>query len=470
VEYRIEKDTLGEVKVPKDAYYGAQTQRAVENFKASTLRLPPSFIKAQAIIKHAAAQSNMAAESLDKNIGQALVNAADEVISGKFDNQFVVDTFQAGAGTSQNMNINEVLANRAEELLGGNPGEYKKVHPNDHANMSQSTNDTIHTAIHIAAYTEFQKQLLPAILKLEKSFDKKAIEFDDIVKSGRTHLQDAVPIRLGQEFYAYAGMIKHAREKIESASDSLLDLGIGGTAVGTGVNTPPKYRQNAVKYINEITGYSFRNAPNMFEAMQSFGAVVELSGALRVLNTALLKIANDLRLLSSGPQTGLAEIKLPAVQPGSSIMPGKVNPVLPEMLNMVCFHALGNDFAILQASQAGQLELNVMMPVIGYNILQEIEILAGGINSFTSRCLEGITADEQRCRYYAERSPALATALNTHIGYVKAAELAKESLKSNKSVMELAISMNIMDIDKLEKILDIRSLTDNPFESDEINE
>ena len=469
MNYRIEKDTLGDVKVPAEAYYGAQTRRAVDNFKASTLRLPPSFVKAQAIIKRAAALSNMDAGYLDKEIGNALVSAADEVLNGKFDNQFVVDTFQAGAGTSQNMNINEVLANRAEELLGGKLGEYSKVHPNDHANMSQSTNDTIHAAIHISAYSEYQKRFLSALINLEKSFDKKAVEFDKIVKSGRTHMQDAVPIRLGQEFSAYAGMVKHAREKMATAFDSLLDLGIGGTAVGTGVNTPPGYRKNMVKYINETTGFSFRNSSNMFEAMQSFGIVVEVSGALRILSTALLKIANDLRLLSSGPQTGLAEIRLPAVQPGSSIMPGKVNPVLPEMLNMVCFHALGNDFAIVQASQAGQLELNVMMPVIGYNLLQQIEILAGGMESFNKKCLEGITADEEQCRYYAERSPALATALNTHIGYVKAAELAKEALSKNKSVKELAISKKLMDIDKLEKILDISTLTENPFESDEIN-
>jgi len=466
VEDRIEKDTLGEVIVPKDAYYGAQTQRAVENFKVCSLRLPASFIKAQAIIKRAAALSNMTAGRLDRKIGQALVKASDEILKGKFSDQFVVDLFQAGAGTSQNMNINEVLANRAEELLGGKLGEYKKVHPNDHVNMSQSTNDTIHTAIHIAAYTELHKQLLPAVSGLEESLGKKAREFVGIIKSGRTHLQDAVPIRLGQEFEAYTGMIKHAREKIEKASDSLLDLCIGGTAVGTGLNRPPGYRRNVIANINDSTGYLFRSAPNMFEAMQSFGAVVEVAGALRLLITALLKIADDLRLLSSGPLTGLAEITLPPVQPGSSIMPGKVNPVLPEMINMVCFHALGNDSAIVHASQAGQLELNVMMPVIGYNFLQEVEILTGGIASLNNRCLINITADAERCRYYAERSPALATALNPHIGYTRAAELAKEAVKNNRSIRELAISKKVMDIDKLEKILDIDSMTANPDESE----
>ena len=469
MEYRIEKDTMGEVKVPQNAYYGAQTQRAVENFQVSSLRLPFSFIKSQAIIKRAAALANMSAGVLDKNIGEALVSAADEILSGKFNDQFVVDLFQAGAGTSQNMNINEVLANRAEEILGGKIGEYKKVHPNDHANMSQSTNDTIHTAIHIAACTELHEQLLPAITGLELSLGEKAQEFDGIIKSGRTHLQDAVPISLGQEFNAYLGMINHARKSIDKSSDSLLDLAIGGTAVGTGLNTPVNYRNNVIENINKSTGYSFRSAPNMFEAMQSFGAVIEVAGALRVLITALLKIANDLRLLSSGPQTGLAEIKLPAVQPGSSIMPGKINPVLPEMLNMVCFHALGNDSAILHASQAGQLELNVMMPVIGYNLLQEIEILAGGIKSFNKRCLKDITADAERCQYYAERSPSLATALSPHIGYAQAAELAKEALKNNQSVKELALSKKIMDVDKLEKILDISSLVNNPNESGKLN-
>lgn len=466
MDYRIEKDTLGEVRVPSDAYYGAQTQRAVENFKVSQLHLPLAFVRAQAIIKRAAALANMADTRLDENIGKALISAADEVIGGKFDNQFVVDLFQAGAGTSQNMNINEVLANRAEEILGGQLGEYKKVHPNDHANMSQSTNDTIHAAIHIAAYIEIQKRLLPAISELEKILSGKSKEFKDLVKSGRTHLQDAVPITLGQEFEAYSTMIKNSQRRLAQASDILLELCIGGSAVGTGLNTGPNYRRNITNFINQKTGHDFRPAPNLFEAMQSFDAVLEVAGALRVLITGLRKIADDLRLLSSGPLTGLAEINLPAVQPGSSIMPGKVNPVLPEMLDMVCFHALGNDAAILAAAQAGQLELNVMMPIIGYNFLQEIEILAGGINSFRKKCAENISANADRCRYFAERSPAVATALAPHIGYVKAAELAKEALKKNASVLELAVSKKIMDVDKLEKILDINSLTKNPEQTD----
>jgi len=464
MKYRTEKDTLGEVQVPQEVYYGAQTQRAVENFKVSSLRLQPSFVRAQAIIKRAAAVANMASGRLDKNIGQALITAADEIISGKFADQFVVDAFQAGAGTSQNMNVNEVLANRAIEILGGDRGDYKKVHPNDHANMSQSTNDTIHVAIHISSYTEIRERLIPAVKKIEKELNKKAEEFEKIFKSGRTHLQDAVPISLGQEFGAYAAMMKSGRRRIETAADALLEICIGGTAVGTGMNTDPNYIGNSIEEINKLTGYEFQTSSNMFEAMQNLDAIVETAGALRVLITSLIKIADDFRLLSSGPQTGLGEIKLPAVQPGSSIMPGKVNPVLAEMLNMVCFHALGCDTTITRAAQAGQLELNVMMPIVAYNLLHEIEILTGGINSFTEKCVVDLAADEEKCRFYAERSPALATALSPYIGYEKAAELAKEALAKNISVKELALSKKIMDIDKLGEILEIGKMIKNPMD------
>lgn len=462
MKYRVEKDTLGEIKVPQDACYGAQTQRAVVNFKVSSLRLQPSFVRAQAIIKRAAAVANISSGRLDKKIGQALLTATDEIISGKYADQFVVDIFQAGAGTSQNMNVNEVLANRAGEILGGSKGKYDKVHPNDHANMSQSTNDTIHVAIHISSYIEIKEHLLPAMGELGKHLDKKAKEFDKIYKSGRTHLQDAVPVRLGQEFGAYAAMMKNGRRRIERAIEALLEICIGGTAVGTGLNTDPNYIKNAIDEINRLTGYKFRTPANMFEAMQNLDAVVEVVGALRVLTTSLIKIADDFRLLSSGPQTGLSEIKLPAVQPGSSIMPGKVNPVMAEMLNMVCFHALGCDMTISRSAQAGQLELNVMMPVVAYNLLHEIEILTGGINSFTERCVAGLAADEEKCRFYAERSPALATALSPYIGYERAAKLAKEALEKNISVRELAISQKIMDIEKLRGILNIEKMTKAP--------
>ncbi|MBN2562681.1 MAG: class II fumarate hydratase [Phycisphaerae bacterium] len=462
MKHRIERDTLGEVTVPHDAYYGAQTQRAVENFPVSGLLLPPAFVRAQAVIKRAAAKANMAVGSLAQDVGEALVTAAEEVMGGRFADQFVVDVFQAGAGTSQNMNINEILANRANELLGGELGAYDRVHPNDHANMAQSTNDTIHAAIHIAAVCEIRERLSPVVGCLAEALRHKAVEFDHIVKAGRTHLQDAAPVRLGQEFGAYASMVQLGQRRIEAACEGLMPLCIGGTAVGTGLNTDPGYRKNAIGQINEATGYTFTSADNLFEAMQGMDAVVETAGALRVLVTSLRKIADDLRLLASGPRTGLAEIRLPAVQPGSSIMPGKVNPVLAEMLDMVCFHCLGCDTAIVSAAQAGQLELNVMMPVIAYNLLQEIDILAGGIEAFRSRCIEGIEADEETCRASAERSLALATALNPAIGYEEAAKLAKEALARDMPIRELARANRLLDENRLDELLDVRRMTEDP--------
>ena len=462
MEYRIERDTLGQVQVPRDAYYGAQTQRAVENFPISGLRLPAAFVHAQAVVKRAATQANMAAGLLKKEIGAALVAAAEEIMAGKFIDQFVVDVFQAGAGTSQNMNINEVLANRASELLGGKRGVYDRVHPNDHANMAQSTNDTIHAAIHIAAVREIHNRLLPAVTRLGEALEDKSVEFDHVIKAGRTHLQDAAPVRLGQEFGAYARMMRLGEKRIMAACDGLKPLCIGGTAVGTGLNTDPKYRERVLSHISETTGHKFTSAENIFEAMQSMDAVVEMAGALRVLVTSLRKIADDLRLLGSGPRTGLAEIRLPAVQPGSSIMPGKVNPVMAEMLNMVCFHCLGCDAAIVSAAQAGQLELNVMMPVIAYNLFQEIDILTGGIEAFTNRCVQGIVANEETCRANAERSPALATALNPAIGYESATELAKEAIESGVSVRELARKKNLLEESELDRLLDLRRMTEDP--------
>ncbi len=462
MEYRIEKDTLGEVKVPKDAYYGAQTQRAVDNFPVSGLRLQSPFIKAQAIVKASAAKANMASGRLDKKVGEAIIKAASEVIDGGLADQFVVDVFQAGAGTSQNMNMNEVLANRGGEILGGKLGEYNLIHPNDHVNMGQSTNDTIPTAIHISAYGQTQDKLLPSVSQLGEELKNKAKVFDGIVKTGRTHLQDAVPMRLGQEFGAYGTMIALNHSRTEQASKALLQLAIGGSAVGTGLNTDPKYKKRVVSNINDLTGHSFKAAEDPFEAMQSMNAVVEFTGALRVLITALKKIADDLRLLSSGPRTGLAEIRLPAVQPGSSIMPGKVNPVLPEMLNMVCSGAIGCDAAINHAAQAGQLELNVMMPVIAYYLLQEIEILTGGIDAFAKKCVSGIEANEKVCNRYAERSPALATVLSPKIGYNKAAELAKEALEKDCLIRDLVFEKKILDEKTLKELLDIRKMTEEP--------
>jgi fumarate hydratase, class II len=460
--FRVEIDSLGEVKVPTDCYYGAQTQRAVGNFPISGIHLQPEFIRAQAIIKYAAAKANMDAGVLDTKIGEALIKAADEIIAGKLADQFVVDIFQAGAGTSQNMNINEVIANRASELMGGKRGEYKLVHPNDHVNMAQSTNDTIHVAIHIAAVMETCEKLIPAMDKLQRELTAKEKEFDRIIKCGRTHLQDAVPIRLGQEFGAYAAMIGQNRKRVLASLDGLKELAIGGTAVGTGLNAPKNYRSYAVKYINEKTGYDFRIAGNMFEAMQSFDAVVEFAGTLRTLVTALKKIADDIRLLASGPRTGLNEIQLPAVQPGSSIMPGKVNPVLAEMLNMVCSHALGNDACIVHAAQGGQLELNVMMPIIAYNLIFEIQILSGGMTAFAEKCIHGMGANEEICRRFAERSTSLATALNPIIGYQRAAKLAGQAYKEDRSVREIAKEQGLADEATLDKALDLNRMTENP--------
>ena len=459
-QYRIERDTLGEVRVPAEAYYGAQTQRALENFKVSGVHLQPSFIRAQAIIKRAAALANMDDGKLDKKISEAIIKASEEVLAGKYNDQFILDVYQAGAGTSQNMNINEVLANRANEMLGSERGTNKPVHPNDHVNMGQSTNDTIHTAIYIAAYLDIKEKLLPAVKGLREALEAKAREFDHILKTGRTHLQDAVPLRLGQEFGAYTAMIRLGYGRIETAAEGLTRLSIGGSAVGTGLNTAPNYKANVTRHISQATGYKFTVADNMFEAMQSFDSAVEVTGALRVLTTSLNKIADDFRFLSSGPRTGLAEIQLPAVQPGSSIMPGKVNPVLAEMLNMVCSQVMGCDTTIVHAAQAGQLDLNVMMPVIAYNIIFEIDILTGGIQSFTERCVKGITANEETCLAYAEKSPSVATALNPYIGYNKAAEIAKEALAKNLTVRELVRQKKILPEDKIDEVLDIRRMTE----------
>lgn len=462
MKYRLEQDTLGKVRIPGDRYYGAQTQRAVQNFPVSGLRLQPEFLRAQAMIKRAAALANMASGGLEERVGRALVKAADEVISGRHRDHFVVDVFQAGAGTSQNMNMNEVLANRACEILGSRLGDHRLVHPHDHANMSQSTNDTIHTAIHIAAFVGIHEGLLPAGRRLETELGRKAKKFGRVVKSGRTHMQDAVPLTLGQEFGAYATMVGLGCRRVETAAEALRELCIGGTAVGTGLNTGPKYKDRVVAGISQATGHEFRVASDPFEAMQSMDAVVEVTGALRVLVTSLRKISSDLILLSSGPRAGLGEIRLPAVQPGSSIMPGKVNPVLAEMLSMVCFHALGCDAAVLHSSQAGQLELNVMMPVIAYNLLQEIEILAGGIEPFTDRCVKGIEANPEVCKLNAERSPALATALSPEIGYAAAAKLAQGAVAGDVLIRDLAMKKQLLDEGTLKRLLDLRRMTEPP--------
>ena len=456
---RIEKDALGEKKIPAAAYYGVQTLRAIENFPISGLMPKKSFVDATVQIKKAAAIVNNNLGLLKPEMAGAMVSAADEILEGALREWFVVDVYQAGAGTSHHMNVNEVIANRAIELLGGEKGDYQIVHPNDHVNMGQSTNDVVPTAIRIAAIMEGQ-ELLAVLRKTELTIGKKAKEFDSIIKSGRTHLQDAVPIRLGQEIKAWEINIKKHRESISRALDSCSELGIGGTAVGTGLNSHSQYRKLMIQQLSKQVKIRFKMAGDYFEAMQSQRPVVELSGAIRNLAQDLIRIANDIRLLSSGPKTGLSEINLMPVQPGSSIMPGKVNPVIAEMLNMVCFQVIGCDTTILMAAQAGQLELNIMMPVIAYNLLHEIDILSNAVGVFDKLCIAKMAANPDRCREYAEKSMSIVTALNPVIGYSKASEIAKEYLKSNKTMKELILEKNLVSSREIEKIFDLRKMTE----------
>ncbi len=456
--HRVERDSLGEVKVPIDAYYGAQTQRAKENFPISGRRLQPQFIRAQGIVKKAAALANTKLGGLDKEIGDAISRAAQEVIEGRFNQEFVVDVYQMGAGTSQNMNANEVIANRAIELLGGKKGDYSIVHPNDHVNMAQSTNDTIHVATNIAALIGVEEELLPALESLRAALVKKQEEFRDVVKIGRTHLQDAVPLTLGQEFSGYVSALEKAINRVKRAEDALKELNIGGTAVGTGLNAPEGFSALAVEEINAITGRDFRVADNFFEMGQNTLEALELSAELRYLAVVLGKIASDIRLLSSGPRAGLGEIILPAVQPGSSIMPGKVNPSMAEMLNMVCHQVIGNDAAVASAVNGAQLELNVNMPVIAYNILDSIEILSRAVTAFTERCVKGIKANEDRCRELAEKSTALVTALSPRIGYDEAAKLAREAYARDMKIKDLVVEKGILSREEADRLLDPLSL------------
>lgn len=457
--YRTEKDALGDKKVPVQAYYGVQTQRAVENFPISGIKAKPAFIHATVHIKRAAAVVHKDLGLLDGKMADAVVKAADEILSGQWMDQFVVDIYQAGAGTSHNMNTNEVIANRANEILGGKLGEYKPIHPNDHVNMAQSTNDVIPTAIRIATLG-LMKDFLQTIDHLAQGFHEKAEAFDAIIKSGRTHLQDAVPIRLGQEFGAYAHNITRHRSLIENASKLLGEIGLGGSAVGTGLNTHPEYRKRVAKALSEKTGLPLHPAENYFETMQSLVPFSTLSGAIRNFAVDMIRIANDLRLMASGPLVGFGEIVLPAVQPGSSIMPGKVNPVMAEMLNMVMFQIIGNDTAIMMASQAGQLELNVMMPLVGYLLPQTIEIFRNSLQAFIDFCLLGIQADAERCKHFAELTPSIITALSPHIGYAKAAELFKESLKRKMGIRALVLEKGLITEEKLDKVLNLKKLTE----------
>jgi len=456
-EWRIERDTLGEVRVPAWAYYGAQTQRALENFPVSGLRQHRSFIKATAWVKLAAARVNCRLGLLEGELACAIERAAQEVVEGKWDAHFVVDPFQAGAGTSHNMNANEVIANRANELLGMPLGTYRPIHPNDHVNMAQSTNDVIPTAMRLAAL-DMHPALLAAVEECAEAFRLKGLAFGKVLKAGRTHLQDAVPLTLGQEFGAYAEALGREADRLRDASDALARLGIGGTAVGTGLNAHPRYHAEMIGELEALTGMRLRSALNLFEAMQNMADIAAYSACLRNSALTLTRIANDLRLLASGPMTGLAEISLPAVQPGSSIMPGKVNPVMAEMLNMVCFHVLGNDTCIAYCTQAGQLELNVMMPIMAYNLCQAMEILTRGLQLFTSRCVQGIEANEQMCRFWAERSLAIVTALNPYIGYAQAATVCAEALRTGRSIREVVLQRGLLPPEQLDRILDLERM------------
>lgn len=450
---RVERDSLGAKRVPASAYYGVQTSRAVENFRISSLRLQPEMIRAYALIKRAAAEANAAVGTLKPRHAAAIRRAADEVLRGRFDDQFVVDVYQAGAGTSFNMNVNEVIANRANELLGARKGTYRHLHPNDHINMAQSTNDTFPTAIRLACLMALP-DLLEALETLERSLRRKAGQFAGVVKAGRTHLQDAIPVRLGREFGAYALAIRKARRHLEMTARALHELNLGGTAVGLGTNAHPRYRALAIRGLARSLRLPLRPADDMMERTQSLGDFSRLSGSLRSYALELIRIANDLRLMNSGPNTGFGEIDLPATQPGSSIMPGKVNPVMPEMVAMVGFQVIGHDTTVAVAVQAGQLELNVMMPVVAYNLLQAMHLLTNASRTFATRCIDGITANRERCASLAARSLALVTALNPHIGYANAATIAKESLRTRRSPLELIIERRLMAPAAARRLLD----------------
>ena len=457
---RIEKDPLGELAVPADVLYGVQTLRALQNFPISGLKPLEPFVIAQVWIKKAAAMTHKETGRLDAQRADAIIAAADEVLAGQHRDMFVVDPYQAGAGTSHNMNVNEVLANRANEILGGTRGTYTPVHPNDHVNLAQSTNDTIPTNIRLAVLRQLPS-LIAAIDGLCDALSAKGHDFDHIVKAGRTHLQDAMPIRLGQEFSAYAGTLARCRKRVSEAADYLNDLGIGGSAVGTGVTVEPQYPALMNRYLKAVTGIdTLRVGADRIQLMQSMGDAAAFSASLRGIAIDLSKISSDLRLMVSGPRTGLDEIVLPAVQPGSSIMPGKINPSIPEMVNQVCFQVIGCDTTVAIAAEHGQLELNVMMPVIAHNVLLSMMILTNAITTLSQKCVQGITANEAMCEYWVERSAALATALMPQIGYAKAAEVSKRSVKEGVLIRDLVARDQIIPADDIAGVLDLRRMTE----------
>jgi fumarate hydratase class II len=452
--YRLEKDSMGLVKVPKEAYYGAQTQRAIENFPVSGWRFQKEFIYALGLVKYSAAGVNRELGLLKKTISTAIQKASREVMQGKWDEQFLVDIFQTGSGTSTNMNANEVIANRANEILGGKRGIYRPVHPNDHVNLGQSSNDVFPSCIHIASLILLQKRFLPALKNLHTALREKRREFYPILKIGRTHLQDATPIRLGQEFGGYAQQIAWGSRRIRNVIGSLSQLPLGGTAVGTGINTHPLFARKVISIVNRETGYNFREAPDHFEAQGARDAAVETSGVLKTIAVSLIKIANDIRWLGSGPRCGIGEILLPETQPGSSIMPGKVNPVIPESLIQVCTQVIGHDSAITLGGLSGNFELNVMMPLIAYNLLESIRLLANAINNFSKKCIAGLKADREQCEKMIEKSLALATALTPKIGYDEAARIARKAYDQRKTIRQVMEEERIFSKEDLNLLLD----------------
>jgi len=462
-EYRIEKDSLGEVKVPKDAYWGAQTQRAIENFPISGIPFPVVFIRSLGHIKLSCAKVNVELGILDKKLARAIIQACDEIVKGKFDDQFPLDIFQTGSGTSTNMNANEVIATRANEIVTGRKNTKSPVHPNDHVNMGQSSNDVIPTAIHVAAYLQLKELLLPSLGLLYKTMENKSKNYKNVVKTGRTHLMDAMPITLQQEISGWATQIKYSIKRIDSTLPRLSELAIGGTAVGTGINTHPQFGKKVSEVLSELTGITFIEAQNHFEAQSSQDAVVELSGQLKTLATSLMKIANDMRWMNSGPITGLSEIRLPSLQPGSSIMPGKVNPVILEAVRMVCAQVMGNDAVISIANSMGDFQLNVMLPVIAHNIIQSITILANASQLLAEKAIKGFEVNEKHILELIHMNPIIATVLNPIIGYDKAAEVVKKALKERKTVKQVVVEMGYLSKEKAEKILKPEVMTKPGF-------
>ena len=456
---RTEKDSLGNKEIPANVYYGIQTLRAVENYPISGMRAHPTLIRAIGMVKQAAAEANKELGLVDEKRVNAIIAAAKDVQSGKLNDSFMVDVFQAGAGVSFHMNSNEVIANRAAEILGGALGDYSVVHPNDHVNYGQSTNDVFPTSMRLATLLELDV-LYPALDGLAASLEQKAKEFHDILKSGRTHMQDAVPMRLGQEFAAYAGAIRRATDAIQHSSQYLRELGLGGSAVGTGINTHPDYREKAIAHLARISGQSVKPVDDMRYAMQSNLAMAAVSSSLRNLALEIIRISNDFRLISSGPNTGFAEVNLPSLQPGSSIMPGKINPVMPELAAMVAFQVVGNDLAVAMAVQAGQLELNVMMPTMSYSVMQSITILTNMLKQFTEKCVAGLTANKARCDFYTQATVSLATALNPYIGYAKSAEIVKESVATGRSIIDIVRDKKLLSEKEISEILDPARMTE----------